>query len=123
MQRRRWVVAFLAIPLFVGLVPVAAITSGTASAGTGVGASSSSRAVPVEQAPVTGGVRHPLRLNVRVDPNGATRITNSTPTGYKPAQMRAYLGLTGTGSGQTIAIVSAYDAPSASADLATFNKT
>src|SRR4051794_289373 len=123
MLHRQRVVAWLTIPLIVGLVSVAATSSGAASAATPVAPSPASRVVPVEQSPVAGGVRHPLQLRVRVDAAGKTTITNPTPTGNKPAQMRTYLGLTGTGSGQTIAIVSAYDAPSASADLATFNKT
>ena len=49
-------------------------------------------------------------------------LVSTTATGYTPAQMRSYLGLTGTGAGQTIAIVSAYDAPNVAADLAVFNK-
>src|SRR4051812_13622058 len=123
MSRSQRVVVSLAVPVVVGFVSVGATAGGTASAAPAIDPSPSSRSVAVAQAPVAGGVRHPLQLRVRVDAAGKTTITNPTPTGYKPAQMRTYLGLTGTGSGQTIAIVSAYDAPSASADLATFNKT
>ena len=43
--------------------------------------------------------------------------------GYTPAQIRGYLGLTGTGAGQTIAIVTAYDAPNIVQDLEVFNRT
>jgi subtilase family serine protease len=50
-------------------------------------------------------------------------VVGPTPTGYTPAQIRSYLGLTGSGSGQTIAVVSAYDAPTVTADLATFDRT
>jgi hypothetical protein len=45
-----------------------------------------------------------------------------TPPGYSPAQMSAYLGLTGDGKGQTIAIVDAYDDPGIAADAETFSQ-
>jgi hypothetical protein len=45
-----------------------------------------------------------------------------TPPGYSPAQMTAYLGLTGDGKGQTIAIVDAYDDPSIASDAETFSR-
>jgi subtilase family serine protease len=47
----------------------------------------------------------------------------SAPMGYTPATIRSYLGLSGTGSGQTIAIVDAYDDPNIAADLAKFDST
>jgi subtilase family serine protease len=50
-------------------------------------------------------------------------LVSTTASGYTPAQVRSYLGLTGDGAGQTIAVVTAYDAPHVAADLATFNKT
>ncbi|NUS15342.1 MAG: hypothetical protein HOY69_28785 [Streptomyces sp.] len=43
--------------------------------------------------------------------------TAETTRGYTPQQIRARLGLTGDGSGQTIAIVDAYDYPTAASDL------
>jgi PQQ-like domain/PQQ enzyme repeat len=43
------------------------------------------------------------------------------PPGYSPAQMNAYLGLTGDGSGQTIAIVDAYRDPTIVADAEQFS--
>lgn len=54
---------------------------------------------------------------------------SSFPTGTTPQQMRHFYGLdaisfngvTGDGSGQTIALVEAYDAPSALSDLQTFD--
>jgi hypothetical protein len=45
-----------------------------------------------------------------------------TPPGYSPAQMNAYLGLTGDGSGQTIALVDAYDDPDIVSDAETFSQ-
>ena len=59
---------------------------------------------------------------VVVDATGAPLAT-STPAGYSPAQMRAAYGfnqLAGTGAGQTIAIVDAYDDPTIAKDLAVF---
>jgi subtilase family serine protease len=50
-------------------------------------------------------------------------LSGGGPTGYSPAQVRRYLGLTGTGAGQTIAVVTAYDAPNAAKDLEVFNAT
>jgi len=44
------------------------------------------------------------------------------PPGYSPAQMTAYLGLTGDGKGQTIAIVDATDDPDIAADAETFSQ-
>src|SRR5438067_3594540 len=49
---------------------------------------------------------------------------NQAPGGYWPAQVRHAYGfdqLTATGSGQTIAIVDAFDDPNISRDLATFD--
>ena len=68
--------------------------------------------------------RHPLFLRVRArDATGAPLVTNSTPTGYSPTQVKAYLGLAGDGSGQTIAIVDAFDYADIAADLNTFSGT
>ncbi len=80
--------------------------------------------MPVAQGDIPGGAQHPLRLAVRGQtPTAEPLLVSTTATGYTPAQMRSYLGLTGTGAGQTIAIVSAYDAPNVVPDLAVFNKT
>jgi subtilase family serine protease len=48
---------------------------------------------------------------------------NGTPRGYTPQQIRAYLGLSGDGAGQTIAIVDAYDDPNIVTDVNTFSST
>ncbi|HEY2505829.1 MAG TPA: S53 family peptidase [Streptosporangiaceae bacterium] len=45
-----------------------------------------------------------------------------TPPGYSPAQMNGYLGLTGDGKGQTIAIVDAYDDPNITSDTEAFTQ-
>src|SRR3954447_6664393 len=69
-------------------------------------------------------VRHPLTLMVQTyGINGTPLVTSTTPTGYSPTTVKKYLGLTGTGSGITIAIVVAYNAPTIAADLATFDQT
>jgi len=68
--------------------------------------------------------RHPLFMGVHGRSAGnAPLLTNTTPRGYTPAQVRASLGLTGDGSGQTIAIVDAYDHPSIVSDVNVFSST
>ena len=73
--------------------------------------------------PMSAGIHHPLSIQVLgYDVNGTPMLTNNTtPTGYTPATIKKYLGLTGNGSGQTIAIVDAYDHPNIASDLAVFN--
>ena len=59
--------------------------------------------------------------SVRANPLWAT-----SPTGYSPAQIRHAYGfdkITGTGAGQTIAIVDAYGSPSLASDLNAFCNT
>ena len=53
----------------------------------------------------------------------ANASTSSTIAGYRPAQIKAAYGLTslGTGAGQTIAIVDAYNDPNIAGDLNTFD--
>jgi subtilase family serine protease len=61
------------------------------------------------------------------------QVTNNTPTGFVPWRIRHGYGIdkirflsgqvAGTGFGQTIAIVDAYDHPNITADLAKFNTT
>ena len=87
-------------------------------------ASAAPSSVRVAQPSVAEGVEHGLRLKVMgTRPDASPLLVSTTANGYTPAQVRSYLGLTGTGAGQTIAIVTAYDAPNVVADLATFNKT
>ena len=78
--------------------------------------------VPVAQPQVAEAATHPLQLKVLGrGPDATPLLTGSGASGYTPAQVRAHLGLTGTGAGQTIAIVTAYDAPNVVKDLAVFN--
>ena len=78
--------------------------------------------VAVVQPQLAGGATHPLRLTVLGrGPDATPLLAGSGASGYTPAQVRSYLGLTGTGAGQTIAVVTAYDAPNAAKDLAVFN--
>ncbi len=63
--------------------------------------------------------------------NGVTPAISSSPTGMSPSKLRhaygidnvSFAGITGDGTGQTIAIVDAYNAPTIAADLHTFNTT
>ncbi|MDQ1696099.1 MAG: hypothetical protein QOJ03_1452 [Frankiaceae bacterium] len=57
-----------------------------------------------------------------VDRNGKPVKPPSTPRGYGPADIQAAYGL-GGGSAQTVAVVDAYDDPTAEADLATYRST
>ena len=78
--------------------------------------------VSVDSMAKDGKMHHPLMLQTHLDSITATPLTTSgSPAGYSPATIQKYLGLTGTGSGQTIAIVTAYNAPNIAADLATFD--
>ncbi len=62
--------------------------------------------------------------------NGVGPYQTAAPNGYTPAQIRAAYGydavsidgITGDGAGQTIAIVDAYDYPTAHTDLAAFDQ-
>jgi subtilase family serine protease len=61
---------------------------------------------------------------IRTAPDGRAAVTNSPAQGYGPADLRAAYHLpTGGGSGQVIALVDAYDDPTAEADLATYRST
>jgi subtilase family serine protease len=65
---------------------------------------------------------------VRVDASGKP-VTNVTPSGYGPADLISAYGLPSTAgsswswNGQVIAIVDAYDAPSAESDLGVYRST
>lgn len=56
------------------------------------------------------------------DATGRPLTTTGTPTGYTPAQLRAYLGLHGHGEGQTVAIVDAFDDPYIVHDVNVFSR-
>lgn len=67
------------------------------------------------------GANHPLELHEVVDAVTGQPLAAQGPTGYSPTTIRKYLGVTGTGAGQTIAIVSAFDDPAIASDLAAFD--
>ena len=52
---------------------------------------------------------------------GVPQLTETEPSGYDPATMRAYLGLSGTGAGQTVAVVDAYGNPNIVDDVNAFS--
>jgi subtilase family serine protease len=105
MRVLRWLVAALA--------PFA-----LASAGTAANSHANYRAVC--PAAVTGAHCH---AQVVTDANGNPNAT-SAPTGYGPAQFHGAYSLPTTGpSGQTIAIVDAYDDPTVKSDLDVYDST
>jgi subtilase family serine protease len=53
---------------------------------------------------------------------GTPQLTTAAPPGYSPAQLKAYLRLRGTGQGQQVVIVDAFDNPYAARDITTFSK-
>jgi subtilase family serine protease len=59
----------------------------------------------------------------KVDAHGKV-VPNATPSGYGPSALRSAYALSGsTSGGKTVAIVDAYDDPSAEADLAKYRST
>lgn len=69
-------------------------------------------------------MRHPLVVVTPPPPGGAApNALNPVPVGYTPAQLRAYLGLTGDGEGQLIAVTNFFDNPTIREDLVTFSTT
>jgi subtilase family serine protease len=86
------------------------------------GTKSDGKPHPPVKAVQTPGMVHPLALDVfAYDVYGTPLITSASPSGYYPSVIRNMLGLTGDGTGQTIAIVVAFDNPKVAADLATFD--
>lgn len=65
---------------------------------------------------------HPLDVEiVGYDAQGRPRLDSTTPYGYAPSIMAAYLGLSGDGTGQTIAIVDAYHTTRIRSDVNKFS--
>ena len=62
---------------------------------------------------------------IRLDRYSSGRVAHSSaPSGLRPADLRSAYSLTSSGgAGQTVAIVDAYDDPTAEADLATYRST
>ncbi|SEK53061.1 PQQ-binding-like beta-propeller repeat protein [Streptacidiphilus jiangxiensis] len=88
--------------------------------GAGTGSRSSAAALVDPGLPV-GTVQTPIVVNssratAHVQAHGTANTTETT-RGYTPQQIQARLGLKGDGTGQTVAIVDAYDYPTAGADL------
>jgi hypothetical protein len=52
---------------------------------------------------------------------GVPQLAEPAPVAYTPATMRSYLHLTGTGAGQTVAVVDAYGSPNIQADVDAFS--
>ena len=113
-MRRAFLVLAAATAL---LVPTALDTPALAAPG---GQAAEHRNVHVCSKPVVGeagcdAIRHD-KLNAK---GGVT--PNVTPSGFGPADIQSAYGLTSsTSGGRTVAIVDAYDLPSAEADLATY---
>jgi hypothetical protein len=104
-------------------VLVSLLGVGTLS-GAAAAASSPGRDDVVRVTQEPGGATHPLQLRVLGrGPDASPLLAGAGVSGYTPAQVRSYLGLTGSGAGQTIAIVTAFDAPNVAKDLAVFNST
>jgi hypothetical protein len=72
--------------------------------------------------PVRSGTAQPATAPVDARHTLDSAATDTDPPGYSPAQIQQYLGLTGDGKGQTIAIVDAYDDPDITADAETFSQ-
>ena len=119
---------------------VACLAAGSLAASVGVGASAAaaprspaSRAVGVAHVPSwavrvdqagrgAGSAVHPLRIGVMGEDERGPILALDAPAGYSPAQIAHVLGLTGDGTGQTIAIVVAYHDPKIEADVNAFSQ-
>jgi hypothetical protein len=72
--------------------------------------------------PGTGTAVPQLALHVRgYTKAGKPVLAQTTPAGYDPATIGSYLGLTGDGAGQTVAVVDAYRDPDITSDVNTFS--
>jgi hypothetical protein len=66
--------------------------------------------------------RHPLLIKVRgYTASGRPILAVGAPGGYSAQLLRAYLRLHGSGAGQTVAIVDAFDDPYATSDINTYS--
>lgn len=99
------------------LAAFTALTAASAAAA-GTGPSPGRPAIPalagltLPSAPVVPPPGHvfPLwRLSGPPDPDRDARRQVGAPGGYSPAELRAYLGLRGSGAGQTVAVTEAFD--------------
>src|SRR5436309_2752189 len=110
---KRWTAVLFALVLTLTLMPLAALAAPPGSPpGLAIAAAHVCAAGPPGQARC-----HAL---VWVDANGRPSATPG-PAGYGPADLQSAYKLTSNGgSGQTVAIVDAYDNPNAEADLAVY---
>jgi hypothetical protein len=111
-------------PLILAVLAVALAATGTTAPAAAASAGPAARtAVAVDRPQPAGSATSPLRLRVLGrGPDAAPLLAGRSAGGYTPAQVTSLLGLTGTGAGQTIAIVTAYDAPNVAKDLAVFDQ-
>jgi subtilase family serine protease len=111
---RRWVRTGVALALGMVVVGVPAVMS------TPVGASPTR--APVCPGPAGPGAAH-CHAQVVIPAGRTAPKVSSSPYGLSPAQIKAAYGWTaiGSGVGTTIAVVDAYDDPTAAADLNTFS--
>ena len=105
------------------LIPVAVMALLTVNLTPAVGAPPPG----VPNQPVCPGPANPgsTRCHARVVTHGGQPFAAATPAGLSPATVKAAYGFPTSekaGAGKTIAIVDAYDAPNAEADLAVFSK-
>jgi subtilase family serine protease len=78
-------------------------------------------AAPAHSAPAPAVPRaHPLHRYGRAPGSATPLATTSYAYGYTPADIKAAYNITGLGRGRTVAVVSAYDSPTAEADLAAY---
>jgi subtilase family serine protease len=113
-------------PVLAALASAAALTLTTIALAPSAGAApsptgSQNRHVKVCDTAVAGSATCDAIRDDEVTSNG--KVTpNATPAGYGPADIRSAYHLTAS-TGGTVAIVDAYDAPTAEADLATYRST
>jgi subtilase family serine protease len=102
--------------------PAAAVAAGSATSGAG-GAGPGVLVVPQHPGPPGVPVAsHPLLVKVRGrTATGRPLVATGAPGGYTATQLRAYLKLHGTGAGQTVAIVDAFDDPYAQSDITAYS--
>jgi PQQ enzyme-like repeat protein len=72
--------------------------------------------------PVRSGTAQPAASPATARHTASGLAAGAEPAGYAPAQVRGYLGLTGDGTGQTIAIADAYDDPGIASDAEMFSE-
>jgi hypothetical protein len=92
----------------------------TASARTQSAQTTAAEAAPIRMHSLPSGIAG-TNLKIKATHAVAADDTTETTTGYTPQQIQARLGLTGDGTGQTLAIVDAYDYPNAKSDLNHFS--